>query len=153
MGLFVREPVENNRRETAESSKTSESVWRALLIEDRPDQQRRLLHILNRAGAEVTLECNVKAGFTRVTSREFAESRFDLIITNLQIPFPDGVELARKLRIEGCMVPIVMISSQSDPMLQKRALDAGCDLFLTSSNSDEDMIAHLRSAAGKAALS
>lgn len=151
MGPILREPANRSSWDCTDHDILSRSDWRVLLIEDGPDPQRRLLHLLERAGADVTLECNVQAGFSRVTAASVPSQRFDLILINLQSPFPDGIELADRLRRDGCPIPLVMISDHTDSLLPKQAYTAGCDLFLPSASADEELIARLQWVVGRRA--
>ncbi len=53
------------------------------------------------------------------------------IITDLNLPQTDGLDLIRQLRAEPrfARLPILLISGDSDPRLQERALAQGADAF------------------------
>ncbi len=46
---------------------------------------------------------------------------FDLLITDERMPLVSGLELAKRLRDQGCMVPVILISGHNDEEMQQRA--------------------------------
>lgn len=64
-----------------------------------------------------------------VSAEDFLEAsgktRFACIVTDLQMPGLDGIELLATLRARGDTVPVIVITAQSRPGLEDRALAAG----------------------------
>ena len=148
MDQLPQESADGNERE-AESSRTQEEpTLRVLLVEDCPDQRRLLLKILGSAGAEVTHECNGQTALDRLASSQSHKNGFDVIVTDLQMPVLDGIEMTRRLRKEGCTIPIIMCTAETEPKLLLRAVDAGCDSVLSKSAASKDLAKHVRCLAG-----
>jgi CheY-like chemotaxis protein len=60
--------------------------------------------------------------------------RPDLIITDIEMPELSGIPLIQRIRqMDGSVdaVPIIAASGNADPEMQREALQAGADLFLT----------------------
>ena len=59
--------------------------------------------------------------------------RPDLILMDLSLPGMDGWEATRKLKADRALrnIPIVALSAHAMPTHQQRAMDSGCDAFLT----------------------
>lgn len=57
----------------------------------------------------------------------------DLILTDMQMPGMDGVELVRALRAtkDGALIPIIAVTGSSDVAVRREALEAGVTDFLT----------------------
>jgi len=57
----------------------------------------------------------------------------DLIVTDLQMPYLDGMELVRLIRTSSLFrhIPIIMLSVHEDSMTRINCLDAGADDYLT----------------------
>ena len=55
----------------------------------------------------------------------------DALVTDLEMPFLDGFELIRRLRQQErfAMVPIVVVSGDSNPQASERALSLGADAY------------------------
>ncbi len=80
---------------------------RRILVVDDEDKMRRLLEMaLLAMGHEV-----VQAGDGEVALARFAETPFDLVLTDLRMPRLDGLGLLRALRERGADVPVVVLTA------------------------------------------
>lgn len=77
---------------------------------------------------------------------ECATQQFDCLITDVRMPGINGLELQYRLRTLGSSMPVIIITSSTDPMTRIRALEAGAHAFLTKPVSNDVLIHHLRSA-------
>ena len=69
----------------------------------------------------------------------------DLVITDLQMPEMDGIELCRAIRkISG--VPIIILSVRGEERTKVEALDAGADDYVTKPFGMDELLARVRSA-------
>jgi len=75
-----------------------------------------------------------KAGFivslaaTGVEALETAESmQFSLILMDLRMPIMDGFEAMRRLRAAGHTTPIIAVSAEINPEIEKRAIECGAN--------------------------
>ena len=61
------------------------------------------------------------------------DSDIAALVTDLNMPKNDGIELIRQLRLEGryASLPVLLISGDSDPQLPQRALASGADAFFS----------------------
>ena len=102
-----------------------------LVVEDGPDNQRLLHHILTRAGASVTLAANGVAGLAALGLHDRTPSAgsFDLIITDIQMPEMDGHEFVRRLRAAGLKTPVLALTAHAMTGEAARAMESGCDEF------------------------
>jgi CheY-like chemotaxis protein len=91
------------------------------MIDDRSDLQRLLGHLLVQAGAEVTT-----AASARQAQQLLAQTRFDLVLLDFELPDPDGGSLAQQLRRQGVTLPIVALTDGS-AAARTRSQQAGCD--------------------------
>ena len=98
-----------------------------LLVEDCPDQQRFYLAVLQKSGAQVSLECN---GESAVDAVRKIPSQFDAIVMDFQMPEMDGLEATSKVRELGFGGAIVAITIQCSDALRESWYRAGCDVFL-----------------------
>lgn len=71
---------------------------------------------------------------------------FDCLITDVRMPGMDGIELQRRLRALGSVLPVVMITSVPDPATRLRALDGGACAYLAKPVDDSALLDHLRAA-------
>lgn len=98
-----------------------------LYAEDGPDNQKLISHHLERAGAKVLLaDDGVKA--LEMFKRLRKEGRTpNLVLTDIQMPEMDGLQLTRALREEGCQTPIIALAASVMRTDIERCLQAGCD--------------------------
>lgn len=104
---------------------------RVLLVEDDADSRGLLQRVLLRAGYHVDAARNGAVGLEKV-----GHFQYDLILTDLQMPFVDGFDLARGVRALELQehrerLPIVALSAHALPGYAERCLAAGMDAYLT----------------------
>lgn len=94
-----------------------------LLVEDNVINQMIMKDQLRLLGCQVTI-----AGNGIEALREWHSGKqFDLILTDVNMPGMDGYELVRKLREEGCTLPILGSTASATPSEKTRCLEAGMD--------------------------
>ena len=75
------------------------------------------------------------------------------LISDVRMPGMDGIELQRRLRQQGCRLPVIFITAHPDPNARNRALASGAVGFLDKPFRDDALISCLdRALAGKAWL-
>ncbi len=101
---------------------------RVAVAEDGVDNMRLLRLILQRAGAE--LEEFVDGELAR---RAIAgePDRFDLLITDWDMPVLSGEELVRSLREAGWTRPIISLTAHATGEQERLCLSSGCDAHMT----------------------
>ncbi|MEO6589712.1 MAG: response regulator transcription factor [Pyrinomonadaceae bacterium] len=73
----------------------------------------------------------------------FHDWKPDLIISDLQMPGMDGIELCREIR-KISAVPIIVLSVKGEEKTKIEALDAGADDYVTKPFSIEELMARIR---------
>jgi diguanylate cyclase (GGDEF)-like protein len=59
------------------------------------------------------------------------DASYDLILMDVGLPRQDGITLCRRLRTQGCQVPILLITAKDNSGDRIAGLDAGADDYLT----------------------
>lgn len=69
-------------------------------------------------------------------------TRFDLIVSDIEMPGMDGFELTRKVRgLEGYQdVPVIIVSSRSRDEDKRRALEAGAQAYIVKGSFDQGVL-------------
>src|SRR5260370_24330050 len=62
------------------------------------------------------------------------------LISDVQMPGINGLELQRRLASENCQMPIIFITAFPDPRIQERALAGGAICFLTKPFDEQILI-------------
>jgi two-component system response regulator FixJ len=76
----------------------------------------------------------------------YAPGRFDCIITDLRMPGMGGLELQQKLRALGSSIPVIFLTSVSDPLSRSRTMEEGAFACLTKPVSADVLLHHLTAA-------
>jgi two-component system chemotaxis response regulator CheY len=73
----------------------------------------------------------VEAGDGLEALARYREGGFGLVVTNINMPGLNGLELIRAVRAAGAHVPVLVISTEGSPYLKERALSLGASRYLT----------------------
>ena len=112
---------------------------RVLAVEDSPTQAAALLAALEAGGYHVT---EARSGEDAL--RVLAAEPVDMVVSDIVMPGTvDGYELCRQLKQERPGVPVILLTSLSDPMDIIRGLEAGADNFLTKPYTPEHLLERL----------
>lgn len=70
--------------------------------------------------------------------------RFDALITDIRMPGMGGLELLRRIRILAPEMPVIVITSATDPDLHRIVMEHGAQASLMKPIAGDDLIYHLR---------
>jgi signal transduction histidine kinase/CheY-like chemotaxis protein len=128
----------------AKPAQRIELAGRVLLVEDGPDNQRLVKHILTRAGATVSVAENGQIGIEQVIEARAAGRPFDLILMDMQMPVLDGYAATTQLRAMGEEGPIIALTAHAMSEERQKCLDAGCTDYATKPIERAELFALLR---------
>jgi DNA-binding response OmpR family regulator len=111
-----------------------------LVIEDDPAILRGLADNLKFESYNVITANNGEAGLDAARRQ-----KPDLVILDLMLPRLSGYEVCRKLRAEGNMVPILMLTARGEETDRVLGLDLGADDYVTKPFSVREVMARVRS--------
>ncbi len=81
---------------------------RILVVEDGTSNQRLITIVLQRAGVTVELANNGQIGYDKATT-----GQYDVILMDMQMSVMDGFTAARRLRENGCKLPIIALTANA----------------------------------------
>ena len=112
---------------------------RILVVEDEPDIADFLSRGLREDGYAVDVAVN--GGDTLDC---IASTNFDVIILDIMLPDPDGLEVCRRLRARGVRAPVLMLTARDTTADRVTGLDAGADDYLVKPFAFTELRARVR---------
>ncbi len=117
-------PGQPRRVDLSASMRPLEAL-RLLVVDDDRDTLDVIGYVLEDAGARVTV-----AGSAESAAAQWADGRFDVIISDIGLPGEDGFSLMRRLRALGARVPAIALSAHVSSEDRGHALESGFDAHL-----------------------
>jgi len=115
------------------------SKRRILLVEDEQDIADLVALHLSDLCDDVIVASDGHEGMRLATGEEWA-----LIILDLRLPGPDGLEICRAIRRDRTYQPILMLTSKSAELDRVLGLETGADDYLTKPFSVLELVARVR---------
>ena len=114
---------------------------RILVVEDQEDNRQILRDLLSSADYEMDEAENGEEAITAV-----AKQRPDLILMDIQLPIMDGYEATRRIKGNPATkdIPIIVVTSYALSGDEGKALQAGCDAYVTKPYSPRALLAKIR---------
>ena len=98
-----------------------------LIVDDEPNVRLMLETTLASVGYEVTEACDGQAALDRLSGQDH---ELDLVLLDLLMPRMDGMELLRRLRAIGNIVPVVILTAHGSIPEAVEAMKLGAIDFL-----------------------
>ena len=112
---------------------------RLLLIEDNDHLRDSLTAGLRSMGYQVDNAADGVQGWMLAS-----EARHDLLIIDRMLPGLDGLEVLRRLRRSGSLVPVLLLTARDTVEDKVAGLDAGADDYLTKPFAVAELLARIR---------
>jgi two-component system cell cycle response regulator DivK len=114
---------------------------RILVVEDHEENRRIMRDLLTAAGYEMLEALTGEEGIV-LAERE----RPDLILMDIQLPGLDGYETTRRIKAQPALraIPIIAVTSYALSGDDVKALEAGCDAYVTKPFSPRALLAKMR---------
>lgn len=113
---------------------------RVLIVEDSATQAEELRLILESEGYDVETAPDGAAGLARLQ-----DGTFDLVISDIVMPNLSGYELCRQIKDDPQLkeLPVILLTTLSDPMDIIQGLESGADNFLTKPYEPPHLVARI----------
>ena len=101
----------------------------ALVVEDSPPMRKMIVFALSRIRELHVVEADDGVD----ALRRIAGTKFDIIITDINMPILDGLKLVKRLRADEAYkdVPIIIITTEGAEEDRQRALALGANAYIT----------------------
>jgi chemotaxis protein histidine kinase CheA/ActR/RegA family two-component response regulator len=142
---LARTPRDHAMRAAAEARSQAKDVRRSrvLVVDDSMSVRRSVASLLEDQGYDVI---QARDGLEAVKSMEIA--RPDALITDLEMPNMNGLELTAHVRArpELANLAVIMITSRSMDKHRRQAMSAGVTVYLTKPYTDPELLQHVATA-------
>lgn len=117
----------------------SKSTIKILVIEDDREINTLISKVLIKEGFEMVQAFDGKSAMDKF---QF-EGDFQLIVLDLMIPFIDGFEIIRRIRLKS-IIPILVISAKNSEMDKVSAISMGADDYIVKPFSINELIVRIK---------
>lgn len=123
-------------------STSGERRFNALVVEDSPPMRKMIVFALSRVRELDVVEADDGVD----ALRRIAGTKFDIIITDINMPILDGLKLVKRLRADENYkdVPIVIITTEGAAEDRQRALTLGANAYITKPIQAQQVISLVR---------
>ncbi|MES4892353.1 response regulator transcription factor [Streptomyces sp. NPDC096012] len=122
-----------------QGSAATDEAARVLVVDDDPTVAEVVTGYLHRAGYVVDRADDGPTALARA-----AAHRPDLVVLDLMLPGMDGLEVCRRLRVDG-PVPVVMLTARGDEDDRILGLEVGADDYVTKPFSPRELVLRVES--------
>ncbi len=118
---------------------------RILAVDDSPSVRQMVKLTLTGAGYDI-----VEAGDGAEGLKKAQATSLDMVVTDLNMPVMNGLGLIRELRKLPAYrgVPILFLTTESDPEMKKQAKAAGATGWITKPFQQDQLVAIVRKVLG-----
>lgn len=116
--------------------------YSCLVVEDSPMMRQLLVFALSRVkNLRVTEADDGVDGL-----RKLAAGRFDIILTDINMPIMDGLKLVKRVRTDPVHkdTPVIIITTEGASEDRKRALELGANAYITKPIQAPQVIAKVK---------
>ncbi len=115
-----------------------------LLVED----EKRLAQLLKDAISD-SFFSTVIAKDGKEGLKKFKSFKPDIVITDIMMPFCDGLEMTQKIKELDEFIPIIVLSAHSDKEKLLKAIDLGINKYFIKPFDPDELIEHIKKIAPK----
>ena len=116
--------------------------YNCLVVEDSPMMRQLIVFALSRVKQLKVTE----AGDGVAGLKKLAESKFDIILTDINMPIMDGLKLVKRVRTDPTHkeTPIIVISTEGAEEDMARAMQLGANAYITKPIQGPQVIAKVK---------
>lgn len=117
------------------------SQIKILVVEDSPTQAEELRYILEQQQYDITVAQNGMEALAFIKKH-----KPKIIISDVMMPEMDGYQLCGQIKSDGNLkdIPVILLTSLSDPADVIRGLECGADNFITKPYNEQFLLSRIR---------
>jgi two-component system chemotaxis sensor kinase CheA len=129
---------ERPRPQAAPAVREQRLAPKVLVVEDSFTVRELQRSILQAAGYRVEIACDGKEGLDRVSE----DDEIDLVITDLEMPRMNGLELTRAIRgrAESASLPVVIVTSLGSDDDRRAGVESGASAYMVKQSFDQQVL-------------
>lgn len=108
---------------------------RVLIVDDSEMVRNFHCYILKILGFEADIAENGAVGLEKVLS-----NKYEVVITDINMPKMDGYEFIEKVREAHIDIPIIIVSTEDECKDIKKGIKAGCNAYLVKPTEPEELV-------------
>jgi two-component system chemotaxis sensor kinase CheA len=126
------------RLQTVPAAREQRLAPKVLVVEDSFTVRELQRSILQAAGYRVEIACDGQEGFDRVSE----DDEIDLVITDLEMPRMNGLELTRAIRgrAESASLPVVIVTSLGSDDDRRAGVESGASAYMVKQSFDQQVL-------------
>jgi CheY-like chemotaxis protein len=114
-----------------------------LLVDDEPDFLFSAGFALRRAGYKVEIAENGKEALDKILEARNAREPFDLLVTDIRMPWMSGFELMDTMKLWGIRTPLIAMTCFDDGDLVGELKSRGCEVLIEKPFSPEHLVSRI----------
>jgi DNA-binding NarL/FixJ family response regulator len=130
---------------TSRPHESPSSKIRVFVVDDHPIVRQGLSQLINR---EADLMVCGEAEDARTALDAIAPSKPDILIVDVSLDGPDGIELLKTIRSMGSKMPVLMLSMHEESLYAERALRAGANGYIMKQEATDRVLIAIRQILG-----
>lgn len=119
-----------------------------LLVEDDGEMRALVARLLREAGFRVS---TARDGREMWEALESPAGAPDLVMLDVMLPGPSGLDLLRRLRERGIRVPVMMLTARGEELDRVLGLELGADDYVAKPFAPRELVARVRALLRRAA--
>lgn len=118
----------------------NQEITRILVVEDEP----KVASFVKRGLEENGFACEI-AFDGLMGKRMFDAGDYDLLILDINIPYKNGIELCKEIRVSNEKIPVIMLTALGTTEDKLSGFDSGADDYLVKPFEFRELLARIRS--------
>lgn len=116
--------------------------FRCLVVEDSPMMRQLIVFALHRLRELEVVEADDGVD----AMRKLAGGKFDIVVTDINMPIMDGLKLVKRIRSDEAHkdIPIIIITTEGSQEDRSRALALGANAYITKPIQAPQVIAKVK---------
>lgn len=134
---YLSSEFRNNYREVVVKKTSGKEIVSILIVEDSPTQAQELKYILEEKGFHVHTASNGMEALDRLN-----DDIPSIVVSDIVMPEMDGYQLCKAIKTSKKTeyVPVLLLTTLSEPEDIIKGLECGADGFMTKPYDEEDLI-------------